>query len=116
MVAFTLKPEVALLCFGELLLLYRLSLKIPVFSLQAKLLKITSRYSFGAYFIHALMLQIVCLEVVDKLPFHDHIVATVLSVILGSTLSVALDWILVKAYNFVLETPRSLQRAFQVKA
>jgi surface polysaccharide O-acyltransferase-like enzyme len=116
MVAFTLKPEVALLCFGELLLLYRLSLKIPVFSLQAKLLKITSRYSFGAYFIHALMLQIVCLEVVDKLPFHDHIVATVLSVILGSTLSVALDWIWVKAYNFVLETPRSLQRAFQVKA
>ncbi|HZW83049.1 MAG TPA: hypothetical protein VFF14_06440, partial [Candidatus Deferrimicrobium sp.] len=82
----------------------------------AKLLRITSKYSFGAYFIHALMLQIVCLEFVDKLPFHNPIGATVLSVILGSTLSVLVDWLWVQICNFVLQTPKSLQKAFQVKA
>ncbi len=101
MVAFTLKPEVALLCLGEILYLYRLSLLISNSAWQVRFLRFASKYSFGAYFLHALMLQIICLQFIDKLPVHDYILATALALALASLWSLIINWVWAQAYNLV---------------
>lgn len=87
----TLKPAVTLFSILEILILYRLCLSISGSSRPAALLRFASKYSFGAYLAHALVLQLVC-PIINDLPLYNNLGLALIALVAASALSLSVNW------------------------